>query len=106
MQQLIAIPNQMGQVVRAARRAARLSQKQLATRLGLSQNRLSELETDAAAMRLDQLLPLLAALGLELQVQSRGGPAAADKASQPATTPPHPEAREPSAPGANTPPEW
>ncbi|MEK8025953.1 helix-turn-helix domain-containing protein [Pseudaquabacterium rugosum] len=77
MKQLLSVPSQVGQVLRATRKAAKLSQKDLAARLGLSQNRLSELETDPGTMRVDQLLAVLAALGMELQVQPRGGEQAA-----------------------------
>lgn len=73
MHQLLSVPSQVGLVLRAARKAAKLSQKELAARLGLSQNRLSELETDPGSMRVEQLLAILSALGLELQVQTRGG---------------------------------
>lgn len=76
MKQLLSVPSQVGLVLRAARKAAGLSQKDLAARLGLSQNRLSELETDPGSMRVEQLLAVLAALGLELQVQARGGSSA------------------------------
>jgi HTH-type transcriptional regulator/antitoxin HipB len=79
MNQLLSVPDHVGLVLRAARKSAQLSQKQLAARLGLSQNRWSELETDAGAMRVDQLLAALAALGLELQVQTRGGAPVADE---------------------------
>lgn len=73
MNQLLSVPSQVGLVIRAVRRSAKLSQKQLAAKLGLSQNRVSELETDPGSMRVDQLLGVLSALGLELQVQTRGG---------------------------------
>lgn len=78
MNQLLSVPSQVGLVLRAARKSAKLSQKQLAAKLGLSQNRVSELETNSGSMRVDQLLAVLSALGLELQVQTRGGPPAAD----------------------------
>lgn len=77
MNQLLSIPSQVGLVLRAVRKSAKLSQKQLAAKLGLSQNRMSELETDPGSMRVDQLLAVLSALGLELQVQTRGGSPAA-----------------------------
>lgn len=77
MNQLLSVPSQVGLILRAVRKSAKLSQKQLAAKLGLSQNRLSELETDPGSMRVDQLLAVLSALGLELQVQTRGGPPAA-----------------------------
>ena len=56
MNQILSVPSQVGLVLRAARQNARLSQKALAARLGLSQNRLSELETDPGSMRVEQLL--------------------------------------------------
>ena len=71
MNQLLSVPSQVGLVLRAVRKSAKLSQKQLAAKLGLSQNRVSELETDPGSMRVDQLLAVLSALGLELQVQTR-----------------------------------
>ncbi|MEJ5999710.1 helix-turn-helix domain-containing protein [Paucibacter soli] len=77
MNQLLFVPNQVGLVLRAVRKGAKLSQKQLAARLGMSQNRLSELETNPGSMRVDQLFALLSALGLELQLQTRGGSPAA-----------------------------
>ena len=77
MNQLLSVPSQVGLVLRAVRKSAKLSQKQLAAKLGLSQNRMSELETDPGSMRVDQLLAVLSALGLELQVQTRGRPPAA-----------------------------
>lgn len=72
MNQILSVPSQLGLVLKAERKSAKLSQKQLAAKLGLSQNRLSELETDPGSMRVDQLLAFLHALGLELQVQARG----------------------------------
>jgi HTH-type transcriptional regulator/antitoxin HipB len=73
MNQLLSAPGQVGLVLRAERKSAKLSQKELAAKLGLSQNRVSELETDPGSMRVDQLFAILSALGLELQVQTRGG---------------------------------
>lgn len=73
MNQLLSVPSQVDLVLRAVRKSAKLSQKQLAAKLGLSQNRVSELETDPGSMRVDQLLAVISVLGLELQVQTRGG---------------------------------
>lgn len=73
MNQILTVPSQVGLVLRSARKSAKLSQKQLAAKLGLSQNRVSELETDPGSMRVDQLLAVIAVLGLELQVQTRVG---------------------------------
>lgn len=83
MNQLLSVPSQVGLVLRAMRKSTKLSQKQLGTKLGLSQNRVSELETDPGSMRVDQLLAVISALGLELQVQTRGGSTvAASESSQ------------------------
>ncbi len=88
MNQILSVPSQVGLVLRAARKSAGLSQKALAARLGLSQNRLSELETSPGTLRVDQLLSVLAALGLELQVQPRGGgPVASEVADGPPSMP-------------------
>jgi HTH-type transcriptional regulator / antitoxin HipB len=46
-------------------------QQQLATKLGISQSRLSTLETAADGMTLDRLLALANLLGLELVLQDR-----------------------------------
>ncbi len=83
MNQLISLPSQVGVVLRAARKRAKLSQAQLAAKLGLSQNRLSQLETDPSSMRVDQLLAIMSALGLELQVQTRECPSTTENKSVP-----------------------
>ena len=49
----------------------KLSQTQVAERLGLSQNRLSELENNPQTLTLEQLLALLNALGLEISIRER-----------------------------------
>jgi HTH-type transcriptional regulator/antitoxin HipB len=61
-------PNQVGATFQARRKALNLTQTQLAERLGLSQNRLSELETQPATMTVEQLLALANALELELRI--------------------------------------
>lgn len=88
MNQILSIPSQLGLVLRAARKGAQLSQKQLAAKLGLSQNRVSELEADPGAMRVEQLFAVMAVLGLELQVQARGGEPVADSAGTVGAAPP------------------
>ena len=77
MQQTIATPYQMGQILAAGRRRAGLTQTEAAARLGVSQSRISTLEADSGALTLKQLLTLLGAYGLQLQVQDKGSPAAA-----------------------------
>lgn len=67
----IALASQVGNALHSARKARKLSQAQLAARMGLSQNRLSELERNPGALSLDQLLALCAQLGLQLSLHSR-----------------------------------
>ncbi|MDN7177636.1 helix-turn-helix domain-containing protein [Caballeronia sp. SEWSISQ10-4 2] len=81
MQQTIATPYQMGQILAAGRRRTGLTQTEAAARLGVSQSRISTLEADSGALTLNQLLALLGAYGLQLQVQDKGSFAATPTAS-------------------------
>ncbi len=74
MQQRISTANQTGQVFAARRKALKLSQKDVAARLGISQNRLSILESDLSRLTLDRLISLAGILGLELVLQDKGSP--------------------------------
>ncbi|MDD7911650.1 MULTISPECIES: helix-turn-helix domain-containing protein [Pseudovibrio] len=64
-------PEQLGTVIRNARKAQNLSQNALAQRVGVRQGTISQIETGHAALRLETLLSVLAALNLELQVATR-----------------------------------
>jgi HTH-type transcriptional regulator/antitoxin HipB len=59
---------QVGATLGARRKALGLSQADVASRLGLSQNRLSELESRPETLTVAQLLALLNVLGLEMTV--------------------------------------
>jgi HTH-type transcriptional regulator / antitoxin HipB len=63
--------SQVGEILRGRRKARRVPQQQLATKLGISQSRLSTLGTAAEGMTLDRLLALANLLGLELLLQDR-----------------------------------
>jgi HTH-type transcriptional regulator/antitoxin HipB len=69
---------QIGAILSARRKTLQLSQTDVASRLGLSQNRLSELESRPETLTVAQLLALLNVLGLELTVaeQAAGKPRA------------------------------
>lgn len=69
---LITTSKQIGIALSARRKSLALSQAQTAQKLGLSQNRLSELETHPETMTVDQLLALCGVLGLEIQMSERG----------------------------------
>ncbi len=62
---------QLGAILHAARKAQGLTQSALASRIGLSQSRVSHLELHAHELSVEQLLAWCAALGLELAVGSR-----------------------------------
>lgn len=63
---------QLGSMLQAARKAQGLTQSALASRIGLSQSRVSHLELNAHELSVEQLLAWCAALGLELAVGTRG----------------------------------
>ncbi len=67
----ITTPTQLGRNIAARRKALHLSQQQLAAQLGISQNRLSELEAHPESLTLERLLALLNLLNLELTVRER-----------------------------------
>lgn len=71
MQQILTHGAQLGQVLATRRRASKLSQHALAAKLGISQNRLSEIETNPGTLTVDRLLELANLLGLELVIQDR-----------------------------------
>lgn len=71
MKQILSISDQVGPLLQAARKSARLSQTALARRLGISQSRVSSMELDPASISLEQLLAMCSALNLELVVQTK-----------------------------------
>ena len=62
---------QLGQLLKAARKSRKLTQAQVAGRLGLSQNRVSYLEQHPDELSFKQLLGWSAAVGLELRLGER-----------------------------------
>ena len=71
MAQQLTQSSQVGRILTARRRALQLSQKALAAKLGISQNRLSEIEANPARLPLERLLEIANILGLELVIQDR-----------------------------------
>ncbi|HYJ41030.1 MAG TPA: helix-turn-helix domain-containing protein [Steroidobacteraceae bacterium] len=64
-------PRQIGATLVGRRKHLKLSQTDVAARLGLSQNRLSELESSPQSLTVEQLLALLNVLGLEMSLRER-----------------------------------
>lgn len=78
---LVHSPEQLAVLLKTTRKARRLTQGELATRMGLSANRFSELESDLGALSVQRLFELTQALGLELFIANAGSatpPPAAD----------------------------
>ena len=64
----IATASQIGSALVARRKTLGLSQSDIGTKLNLSQNRISELETNPGTITVAQLLALASVLGLELRL--------------------------------------
>jgi HTH-type transcriptional regulator / antitoxin HipB len=82
MRQIITAASQIGEIIRARRKAQKLSQAELAARLGISQSRLSVIEHSPETLTLDRLIALSNVLGLSLVLEDK--PARSAKRSEPA----------------------
>lgn len=80
----ITAASQVGEIVRARRKAHKLSQAELAARLGISQSRLSVIEHSPETLTLDRLIALANVLGLSLVLHDKSVPARASKKPDPA----------------------
>ena len=70
MSSIVRTPQQLGNVIRRARKLRGLSQGELAARTGLRQATISQIEAGAVA-KLETLLAVLAALDLEFRIVPR-----------------------------------
>ena len=66
MDYLISISDQLAPQLRSLRKVRRLSQADLALKLGLSQSRIAAIERNPAAVSAGQLLDFLKVLGVDL----------------------------------------
>jgi HTH-type transcriptional regulator / antitoxin HipB len=71
---------QLGQLLKTARKQSKLTQADVAGRLGLSQNRVSYLEQHPDELSFKQLLGWCAAVGLELRLGLRESTDSGNKA--------------------------
>ena len=72
MSELARSPKQIGTLVRRARKAKGWSQGELGLQSGLRQGTVSQIESGHPGVRLETLLSVLAALGLEFRIGPRG----------------------------------
>jgi len=78
MNQLARSPKQMGAIIQAARRRLCMNQSQLADLAGLRQETVSNIEGGLSGAKLSSIFNILAALDLEITVQTRSKSSAAD----------------------------
>jgi len=71
MIELARDPKQIGNLVRRARKKQGLSQAELGKRAGLRQETISLIENGNPATKIETLLAILSALGLELRIVPR-----------------------------------
>lgn len=71
MKNLARLPKDIGHAIRSARKAQKLTQKELSIKSGVWQETISKVENSAVNTKLDTVFDILAALDLELQVQNR-----------------------------------
>jgi HTH-type transcriptional regulator/antitoxin HipB len=81
MQPLITL-TQLQHAMLQCRKKLKLSQATVAAKLGISQNRYSELEMSIANLDADRLLRLLSILGLEIQIELKAEPLPPDNDSE------------------------
>lgn len=78
--QLLLTASQLGQLLVSTRKRHKLTQAAVASRVGLSQNRISHLEKHPEEISMKQLLSWCSALELELRLGERGTSAVSSSA--------------------------
>lgn len=86
MDHLLQLPAQLALHLKSLRKAAGVSQAQLAQRLGVSQSRVAAIERDPAAISVRQLMEILQLLDADLLMRPRAD-AVASPASAPVSVP-------------------
>lgn len=82
----LQLPEQLGPHLRALRRARKLTQRDLAARLGVTQARIAAIEANPAAVSVRQLMTILAALGVDITLRPRAMGVAAVREPPPTVT--------------------
>lgn len=86
MDHLLQLPDQLAMHLKSLRKAAGVSQAQLAQRLGVSQSRVAAIERDPAAISVRQLMEILQLLDADLLMRPRAD-AVASSAPAPVSVP-------------------
>lgn len=77
MDYLISISDQLAPQLRSLRKVRRLSQADLALKLGVTQSRIAAIERDPSAVSAGQILDLLKVLGVDLVLRDTYAPVGA-----------------------------
>lgn len=80
---LLHTADQLGSILRSARKTRKLTQGDLAAKLNISQSRVSQLELQSGDLTVHQLLDWCAALSLEVKIGERA-PLTTTRATPPA----------------------
>jgi len=70
-EQRVTTPGQVADIVRQRRRSRGLSQTDIASKLGISQARVSAIESKPASLPLERLIALANLLGMEVVLRDR-----------------------------------
>jgi HTH-type transcriptional regulator/antitoxin HipB len=84
MDHLLQLPDQLALHLKSLRKAAGVSQVQLAQRLGVTQSRVAAIERDPAAISVRQLMEILQLLDADLLMRPRADAASPSLSPQPA----------------------
>lgn len=67
----LQLPSQLGPHLRSLRRARKMTQRDLAARIGVTQARVAAIEANPAVVSVGQLMTILAALGVDIVLRPR-----------------------------------
>ena len=88
-------PDQLTAMLHALRKSAHLTQSDLAARMGLTQQNLSEIENNPGRMSVTRFMKLLGSMGAEIVIRTGPGPGVETDTS-PGTDQPQPPQAKPS----------
>lgn len=97
-------PDQLTAMLQALRKSAHLTQSDLAARMGLTQQNLSEIENNPGRMSVTRFMKLLGSMGAEIVIRTGPGPGpGVETDTSPGTNqPPAPQAK----PSPSDTPNW
>ena len=75
------LSGQLQQQLKSLRKSRKMTQAELARRLGVVQSRIADIERDPGAVSAEQLLQVLAILGAQMVVRDTGADSRADRPS-------------------------